>query len=233
MNRKKFLHHQIVILMLGIAILLLFLLCSQKQPMEPEKPCINDQPVEDTTRVYFHPTTLDTIYLEPYQLYVKFNPTATDTNLLNALLKKYNLYNRYNKIGRVGEQYEAYLEPKNKRAEYFFTPYGKKNFCNFGSDSLVEYSFGLFWSKNSGSFHPDGRITFKFHDGTSEAKIDSFFMANGLRFWYKRPDIPAGIKYTTCILPAAPKNVIDLGLELKNVQFVDRCIVGIAYALLP
>jgi hypothetical protein len=233
MNQKKNLKYEFLIFILGGGILLLFLLCSQKQPVEPEKPCINDQPVEDTTRVYLHPTTLDTIYLEPYLLYVKFNPSVTDTNLLNALLEKYDLHNRYNEIGRVGEQYEAYLETKNKRAEYFFTPYGKKNFCNFGADSLVEYSFGLFWSKTSGSLRPNGGITFKFNEGTSDAKIDSFFTANGLRFWYKRPDIPAGIKYTTCILPEAPKNVIDLGLELKNVQFVDRCIVGIAYGLLP
>ena len=210
-----------------------FFRCGKNNTVEPEPHCINDLPVEDTTRVYLHPASLDTMYLYPNLLYVKFNSSVKDTGILNSLLEEYDLHNRYNEFGIIGKQYEAFLETKNKRAEYYFTPYGKENFCNFGADTLVEYSFGIFWSKNSGTFYPSGEITFKFNDGTSDAKIDSFFNANGLRFWYTRPDIPAGIKYTACILPTAPKNVIDLGHDLKFVQFVDRCIVGLYYGSLP
>ena len=224
----------IILLTIFLGVALFFLQqCKKEQTTEPETGCIDDQPVEDTTRVYLHPASLDTIYLEPYLLYVKFNPSVADTNLINSLLEKYDLHNRYNEIGRIGNQYEAFLETNNKRAEYFFTPYGKDNFCNFGADSLVEYSFGLFWSKNSGSFYPSGQITFKFNDATSEAKIDSFFNVNGLRFVITYPHYPTGIEYKTCILPTAPKNVIDLGHELKNVQFVEHCIVGIASGTLP
>lgn len=221
MNQKKILNYEILIVMLGGFILLFCWLCRQKQPVEPENPCINDQPVEDTTRVYLHPVTRDTMWIYPKRLYVRFYPWVTDTNKINQLLEKYELQKSPNFFCTGDQQLEALLDIKNKRAEYYFTPYGKEGFCNFGSDSLVEYAFGIF--DEHGLRIPTGSIVFKFFEGTASATIDSFFNANGLRFLYEFPDYAGILKYFTLITPMAKKNVFDLGYELRFVPFVSYC----------
>lgn len=225
MKQRKFFKYEFLIFILGGGILFLSLLCSQKQPMEPEKPCINDQPVEDTTRVYLHPFTLDTLWLYPKRLYARFYPWVTDTNKINQLLDKYELQKNPNFFGGIDKQLDAFLDIKNKRAEYYFTPYGKEGLCNFGSDSLVEYAFGIF--DMQGLRIPTGTIVFKFIEGTASATIDSFFSANGLRFLYEFPDYVGILKYFTLITPMAKKNVLDLGYELRFVPFVSYCSVSI------
>ncbi|MDW7680038.1 MAG: hypothetical protein SCK70_05710, partial [bacterium] len=204
---------------------LIVLQCMQKHSTEPPTGCIDDQPVEDTTRVYLHPFTRDTMWIYPKRLYVRFYPWVTDTNKINLLLDKYELQKNPNFFGIMAvQQIDAILDIKNNRAEYYFTPYGKDNFCNFGADSLVEYAFGVF--DKQGLRLPHGIIEFQFVEGTTNTTIDSFFEANGLRFLYKSPDL-TGISpyYKTLITPKAKKNILDLGYKLRFIPFVSFCSV--------
>ena len=201
-----------------------FFRCEKNNTVEPEPQCINDLPVEDTTRVYLHPFTCDTMWIYPKRLYARFYSWVTDTNKINQLLDKYELQKNPNSFGGISQQIDAFLDIKNKRAEYYFTPYGKENFCNFGADSLVEYAFGVF--DKQGLRIPTGNIVFDFIQGTSEAVIDSFFSANGLRLLYKEPDHTGQLRYyNTIITPKAKKNVLDFGYELRLIPFISSCSV--------
>jgi len=232
MKQRRIFKYKFLVFILGGGILFLLLLCSQKQPMEPEKPCINDQPVEDTTRVYLRPISRDTLYLFPDRLYVRFYPWVSDTNKILQLLEKYQLQRVYNYFTHGFENHiAAELKITKNRAEYYFTPYGKEGFCNFGTDSLVEYSFGIFYSHIR--LTPTGEIEFKFPESISESQIDSFFNAHGLRFLYTLPDYPSGIRYTALITPKAQKNVLDLGYDLQSDPLIDICSVLMATPMLP
>lgn len=232
MKPKKNLKYEFLVVIIGLFIALFFTLCSKKQPIEPDDPCINDQPVEDTTRVYLHPSTRDTMWIYPKRLYARFYPWVTDTNKINQLLDKYELQKNPNFFGVIAQQIDAFLDIKNKRAEYYFTPYGKENFCNFGADSLVEYAFGVF--DKQGLRIPTGTIVFDFIQGTSEAVIDSFFSANGLRLLYIRPDHTGILRYyNTIITPKAKKNILDLGYELRFIPFVNSCTVDMIIGGFP
>ena len=127
-------------------------------------PCFDDRPAEDTTRVYFMPISGDTIILDPSLIYVRFDPSIQDTTIIDSLLQKYGLKVSSTGLGPLdGEGLSGVLCPTNGlRAEYFFTPYGKDNFCNFGADPLVEYSFGIIKSDGSIIF---GSISFIFFPG--------------------------------------------------------------------
>lgn len=206
------------------------LLCSRNNTVDPEPTCINDQPVEDTTRVYLHPVSRDTLWLCPKRLFVRFFPWVTDTNKIINLLNKYELQRNPDFFATRYDQITAKLDIKRKRAEYYFTPYGKEGFCNFGSDSLVEYSFGIF---DNDYRYPSGEIVFKFNEGITHSQIDSFFNANGLRFLNARPDYPSGIRYWTLITPHSKKNVLDLGYELQFDPLINICSVVIAYEMYP
>lgn len=214
----------IILLAIFLGVTLLFLLqCKKEQTIEPETGCIDDQPVEDTTRVYLHPFTRDTMWIYPKRLYARFYPWVTDTNKINQLLEKYELQKNPNLFDEIDQQLAAYLDIKNKRAEYYFTPYGKGNFCNFGADSLVEYAFGEF--DKQGLRIPTGTIVFKFIEGTATTTIDSFFIANGLRLLYTRHDYDGILKYGTLTTPGSKKNVLDLGYELRFDRLVISCTV--------
>ncbi|MDZ7344233.1 MAG: hypothetical protein ONA90_06925, partial [candidate division KSB1 bacterium] len=129
------------------------------------------------------------------------------------------------------QQLTAYLcMTDGRRAEYHFTPYGKEGFCNFGADSLVEYAFGVF---SEGFLVLDGRIVFKFVEGTPQARIDSLFNANGLRLLYTAPDIPTGKVYITLVTPRSKKNVLDLGYDLQFVPFVVYASVDFGSSIKP
>lgn len=189
---------------------------NKSSPLEPQ-PCINDQPVEDTTRVWLHPITRDTLTIYPKAVYARFYPWVTDTVAIRQLAEKHNL-RIYAGPQTISQQLAAILcVPDNRRTEYHFTPYGKEGFCNFGSDSLVEYAFCTF---GDGHLKPTGNLIFKFEDGTPQTKIDSLFEANGLRLLYVSPDYPSGHRYWTIVTPFSKKNVLDLGYELQFVSFV-------------
>ena len=198
-----------------------FILCirNKSSPLEPTEPCIKDQPVEDTTRIYLHPYTRDTLTIYKKAVFARFYPWVKDTALIRQTVEKYNL-RLYQKPDILDQQYAAVLcVADNRRAEYHFTPYGKEGFCNFGTDSLVEYAFGVF---GDGWGYPSGNIIFKFYDDTPQSRIDSLFEANGLRLLYIHPDFPTGKNYWTIVTPKAPKNVLDLGYEMSLVPFVVR-----------
>ena len=194
-------------------------LCTKNKPspFEPTEPCMKDQPVEDTTRIYLHPYTRDTLTIYKKAVFARFYPWIKDTALIRQTVEKYKL-RLYGKPYILDQQYAAVLcVVDNRRAEYHFTPYGKEGFCNFGADSLVEYAFGVF---SYGLGFPSGNIIFRFHDDTPQSRIDSLFEANGLRLFRTYPEFPTGFSYSTVITPKAPKNVLDLGYELGFVPFV-------------
>ena len=200
-------------------------LCHKKQPVESEIPCINDQPVEDTTRVYIRCVVnaegtivkVDTLPIYPKAVFARFYPWVTDTSKIELLAQKHNLQ-LYNGPHGYGQHLAATLcVTDDRRTEYHFTPYGKEGFCNFGADSLVEYAFATF---ADGYLIPTGNIIFKFVDGTLQTRIDSLFDANGLRLLGIHPDYPTGKRYLTLVTPRSKKNVLDLGYELNFVPFV-------------
>ncbi len=183
------------------------------------------QPVEDTTRIYLHPYTGDTLTIYKKAVFARFYPWVKDTALIRQTVEKYKLrlYQKQ-KPYIMSQHYAAMLcVADNRRAEYHFTPYGKEGYGNFGTDSLVEYAFGVF---GDGCGYPSGNIIFKFHDDTPQFRIDSLFEANGLRLLYIHPDFPTGKNYCTVVTPQAPKNVLDLGYEMSLVPFVIRAGTG-------
>ena len=205
----------------------------KKQVTEPPTGCIDDQPVEDTTRVYLRPRSGDTLHLCPDLLYARFYPWASsDTNKILQLLEKYDLERVYNYFSYGFENHiGAKLKINKKRAEYYFTPYGKENFCNFGADSLVEYAFGIF---DYGNLTTNGEIRFIFKENIAQTKIDSFFNAHRLRFLYTTPDYPSGGKqYYALITPYAKKNVLDLGYDFQSDSLLKICSVPLAGAYYP
>ena len=220
--RKKLIFYAILSLALAGSFLVL---CNKKQPIEPEIPCINDQPVEDTTRVYIHPTNGSTMEIYPKAVYARFYPWVKDTSKIMQLIQKHHL-RLYSFVG-IADQISAKLCVTDaRRAEYHFTPYGKENFCNFGADSLVEYAFGVF---GRGYVYPNGTMAIKFEEGTSQTRIDSLFNANGLRLLFIYPDLLTGGKsYKTLVTPKSTKNVIDLCYEIKSLPFIDWVIFGLA-----
>ena len=202
------------------------MLCNKKQPLEPEIPCINDQPVEDTTRVYTRCIVdvngniikVDTLHnIHTKAVFARFYPWVTDTSKIKLLAQEHNLQ-LYEGPSSLDQQLVAILcVIDDRRTEYHFTPYGKQGFCNFGADSLVEYAFATF---GDGWVVPSGNIIFKFVDGTPQTRIDSLFDANGLRLLRITPDYPTGKRYWTLVTPRSKKNVLDLGYELNFVPFV-------------
>jgi|GEM_PF-3043570 len=226
MKQRRIFQYEFLVFILGGGILFLLLLCSQKQPMEPEKPCINDQPIEDTTRVYLRNVVgvdgtviqVDTLTIYPPAVFTRFYPWVKDTTQIRQLAEKHHLRLR-RPFSSIDHPLRAVLcVTDNRRAEYHFTPYGKEGFCNFGADSLVEYAFGLF---SNGWVFPDGTIIFTFAEGTPPTRIDSLFAANGLQLLRQHTDFTSGkIWYTTLVTPRSKKNVLDLGYELQAISFV-------------
>jgi len=202
--------------------------CENEIPTKPKTPCIDNQPVEDTTRVYRWPISRDTLRIYPPMVFARFYPWVKDTTQIKRLLEKHHL--RFWAAPFVqDQQFVALLcVTDGRRAEYHFTPYGKEGFCNFGADSLVEYAFGAF---NNGTTIPYGTIDFRFIDGTPEIRIDSLFNANELRFLYTVPDIPTGKWHRTLVTPRAKKNSLDLAYELQSVSFVKYLGPGIGIGM--
>jgi hypothetical protein len=187
------------------------------------KPCSSDEPVEDTTRLYikalyYEPDQyIDTLELYPSQIFARFYPWVRDTMLIHQTIERYGL-RVIHWLTTIEMQYYAELcVPAGKRAEYYFTPYGKTGCSNFGADSLVEYSFGVF---NEGFRFLTGNIDFKFKDSTPQTTIDSLFEAKGLRLIGTNPDFPSGVFHTTLVTPRSTKNIVDLTMELQFLPFI-------------
>jgi hypothetical protein len=190
--------------------------CQHETSLQPNTSCIDNQPVEDTTRVYLLPLSRDTIKIYPKAIFARFYPWVNDTTKIRQLAEKHHLRLLVPPTG-IDQQLAALLcVTDDRRAEYHFTPYGKEGFCNFGADSLVEYAFGVF---DNGRTIPSGRIDFRFVDGTPETRIDSLFNTNGLRFLDTSPDFPTGTWYQTLVTPRSKKNFLDLAYELQSVPF--------------
>jgi hypothetical protein len=196
------------------------------------KPCIDNQPIEDTTRIYLEPESRDTLRIYPKMIFARFYPwiTEKDTNQIKQLAAKHNLRLWGPPSGVDKQLYALLCVADGRRAEYHFTPYGKTDFCNFGADSLVEYAFGVF---NNGLVIPQGTISFRFIAGTQQTRIDSLFEANGLRFLYTTPDFPTGKWYHTLVTPQAKKNMLDLTYDLQFVSFATYVVAGIGNAQVP
>ena len=193
------------------------------EPEEPWKPYDHPELAEDTTRVWLT-TRGDTLHIYPKALVAYFYPWIQDTNEVWALLDKHHLRPLTNRVSSLLKDRKLTLcVTDDRRAEYHFTPYGRPDFENFGSDSLVEYAFGVF---NKGYGYYNGTIMLRFEDHLSQTTIDSFFVANGLRFLYTYQDYPSGTKYYTFITPRAPRNLLDLAIELLAHPLVLKCSTG-------
>ncbi|MDZ7261822.1 MAG: hypothetical protein ONB05_06930 [candidate division KSB1 bacterium] len=150
-----------------------FALCHKEHPVEPQKPCIDDQPVEDTTRIYLRNVVdvdgmvvqVDTLPIYPPAVFARFYPWVKDTTKIRQLAEKHHLRLRTPPSSEDQQLTAILCVTDNRRAEYHFTPYGKEGFCNFGTDSLVEYAFGIF---ADGFAIPSGNIVFKFVEGTPQ-----------------------------------------------------------------
>ena len=197
-----------------------FLLCISDRtiPVIPSDNNTKNGPVEDTTRIYINPMNGDTLEIYPEAIYARFFQLVDDTSKIMELIQKHNLQ-LYYPLFTSSRQWVAVLcVADNRRAEFHFTPYGQEGFENFGADSLVEYAFGIF---SNGNYFPSGNIIFKFIDGTSQSRIDSLFHVKGLRFLWTRPDYPSGERHWTVVTPESNKNVLDLGLDLHAITFID------------
>lgn len=193
---------------------------------DPWEPFYHPELVEDTTRIWMTPQG-DTLSIYPKALYARFYPWVTDTNQILALLEKHHLHLPARPTWRPSQYgettyYDMWLcVPDNRRAEYHFTPYGRDDLDNFGADSLVEYCFAMF---SEGMSAPNGRIILEFSENTPQARIDSLFDANGLRFMHVQPAAYRD-HYTAFITRSAKRNVLDLACYLKRLPFVRECWV--------
>jgi len=209
------------VLILLTATIFLSNYCQHKMPEQPEAPCKDNKLAEDTTRVYFRTVVdakgtivlRDTLPIYPKMIFARFYPWIKDTTKIRQLAEKQHLQLRV-PPSIIDQQLCA---TDGRRAEYQFTPYGKEGFCNFGADSLVEYSFGIF---ADGYAVPTGNIVIKFVEGIPQTRIDSLFYAEGLRFLRTSLDIPSGKRYWTVVTPRSKKNALDLGYELNFISFV-------------
>lgn len=219
-------HNKMLLFIFLMAIAISLNACQHEAPMQQNQPCIDDQPVEDTTRVYQWPESRDTLRIYPKMIFARFYPWVTekDTTKIKQLAKKHHLRLLGSWSGYDRQLAARLCVADGRRAEYHFTPYGKTGFCNFGAESLVEYAFGVF---NDGQVIPEGTIDFRFIDGTMQTRIDSLFNANGLRFLFTVPDFPTGKWYRTLVTPRAKKNMLDLAYDLRFVPFATYVVAGI------
>jgi hypothetical protein len=196
-------------------------------PVDSDLSCF---PVEDTNRVYFKPSSEYAYKVYPKTIFARFYPWVTDTSIIRPVLEKYNLQAYYYFI--KDQQLAAFLcILDGSRPECHFTPYGKEGIDNFGADSLVEYSFGLF---GDGYTMYQGNIRLRFKENTSLTKIDSLFDSNGLRFLYTRPHSGGqSIWHVTLPTPASPKNGLDLGFDLLKVSFVEDISLSFSTSVNP
>jgi len=196
----------------------------------PDKlPCFNgDRPAEDTTRVYLRPVSGSILELDPSLVFARFDTSIKDSLKVLELITKYDL--KLSSEGIVNGQNAPgwsgfFCSTVGLRAEYYFTPYDKENYCNFGADSLVDYSFGVF---DSGRSRVIGTILISFLNGTPEATADSLIESYGLRLLGRSLSLPGDdLGYSTVITKRAKKNVLDLGANLKDEKLIDFIIMGI------
>ena len=185
-------------------------------------PCFDDRPAEDTTRVYQSANSGAILELVPSLIIARFDTSIKDSMEILDLISKYGL--KLASIGIVygldGLGWAGFLcSTVGLRAEYYFTPYGKDNFCNFGADPLVDYSFGVFDGTLTRIY---GRVSILFLNGTPEATALSLIESYGLRF-LRRTNLKVGHDpgYFTIITKKSKKNVLDLGFDLKKEELID------------
>ena len=201
-------------------VLAAFLLSCSTDPGKPGHPNDSDQCVfvEDTTRVYNlsgneYPISKNIIF-------ARFDTSAIDTGEISLVLNNYGLQLN-GKFFSLDQQWAATLcvIDSKHRSECYFTPYGKPAIENFGSDPLVEYSFGVFFD---GAIRPSGNIDFEIQNGTLQDTLNRFLDTNGLRTLRSVALSDSSFLLTTLITPKAVMNVLDLnlGLESKTPPFV-------------
>ncbi|MBC8344899.1 MAG: hypothetical protein ISR89_09130 [Candidatus Marinimicrobia bacterium] len=204
-------------------------------------PCFDDRPTEDTTRQYVSTKIgFDNDYrvLQPVNLnyfYVRFDTSVTDTKRIDSLIHEYNLTFAVNSSG--GGEYIYFSErdhyyytilcvPEGKRPEIYFTPYGKKNFCNFGSEPMVDYSFAVFGDGVAGIF---GDLLFTFNDSVTHETIYKFFDQYGLRLIYfdkSTSDLWKDL-WVVLVTPKSPMNIMDLMEYIKREDIINQAKISV------
>ena len=169
-------------------------------------PCFDDRPTEDTTRKY-NPDGYEWL-MDQNIFYVRFDSSLKDTSELYQFLDKYNLGIAKNPfgsstLGYYRNNFEAVLCIKDGlRPEYYFTPFGKENYCNFGAESNVEYAWAIF----NGPPIFLGQLIIKFQDDINEDIMHDFYKRYGLRHMYT----DATNFQIVTLTKKSPKNTYDL-----------------------
>ena len=119
--------------------------------------------VDDTTREY--KSRGGTIYnLNTSYVFARFTKETTDTVAV-ALANQYGLKRKFHAAGVW-----VFCVPEGRRAEEYFTPYGKPEKQTFGSDSLVEVAYAIF---ENGSFGYVDELIVEFDSTITQTSIDS------------------------------------------------------------
>ena len=191
-------------------------------------PCFDDRPAEDTTRVYQSANSGAILELVPSLIIARFDTSIKDSMEILDLISKYGLKQASEGMvyGLDGLGWSGiFCSTVGLRAEYYFTPYGKDNFCNFGADPLVDYSFGVFDGTTTLIF---GRVGILFLNGTPEATALSLIESYGLRFLRRSSALTGDDPgYSTIITKKSKKNVLDLGFDLNEEKLIDYFIQDI------
>jgi len=123
--------------------------------------------IDDTTRSYVF-WDGSTRQLNPSYVDVRFAPGVTDSAAL-AIADRYGLKPRTKAIFG-GIRFYVFCVPEGKRAEEFFTPYGKPHIQNFGTEPLVDAAFAVF---ENGLFSYTDEFIVEFDSTVTRAAIDS------------------------------------------------------------
>lgn len=187
-------------------------------------PCFDNRPTEDSTKKYMSGTYEQ--IMTQHQILVRFDSSLKDTTEIYDLLKKYNLkvaktWWGSSTLYEYRNNYEAILcIGDGRKAAYYFTPFGKENFCNFGAEPKVEYAWALFASGKQ--FHT-GEIIIKFKFSVTQKVINEFYERYGLRYRYTGSTNHQIVALTK----ASPFNPYDMVPYLKTHE---KSIIDIVYS---
>ena len=170
-------------------------------------------PVEDTAKINIYGSKEVSIYEK--SVWARFSKDITDTLEILPLLQEYNLEAKVFRKESISNQWTATLcIMDNALPQCHFTPWGKPEVKNFGSNDKVDYCFAVV---GEGHTVFTGIIYFQFSDGTSQEMIDSLYAENGLLKYYQSPSI-----YYAFITPNSKLNPFDLRMYMKdNYSFIN------------
>lgn len=198
-------------------------------------PCFTDHPAEDTTRVYRHHASPGGILtLNKSLIYANFSKTYFDSLEIVELAESYGLRkpSNYGTAVWLGPDFwhGMFCVPEGTRPEIYFTPWGKENFCNFGSEEGVEYSYAVFG--DDGEIWMNGRVILESVPNPDDTHIRSLIESNGLKLRGRFLGIEEGAYlYSTHITRDAVISPVDLLPVLLEDEYVAKVYLSLAILL--